>query len=509
MKPEDSSKKVLIILLAILFSCLTFYFANPKLIDQDKYRNLFHRLEVYQEFGKTENNNKNKKPSHKPGNNSSSQPNNQNPMDSSDGENNNQTPSLNEKPNHPTDSNVPDDKEYPNESFEKDPIEKPSIPPEIEPDPPIIDEKPTITPSGETTYTIGFYQNGATSIETKELKCTTKNKSCYITLPQITRNDGTVYGWSQNAHDKNGIPVNTAYEVTNNHYLYAITSKTNQIKFEPNGATLNSTSASCTMYNQEQNCQVKTPKITRTGGYALGFSPNKSATSSTYQNTITTAKNMTVYAISYSEYNAHFNPNGAFHIGATSLSCKAYNQNSSCSIIAPTIEKDSYTTIGWSPSSEASSVTYQVGSTITLNKNINLHGIRRVNNSGFLTQEAYNGLSLVNNLRLNNGVPSLRWSKSLEYSAELRVQELIDSGYNPSYPHNRPDGREFYTVNDLAYGESWTDARTGTADEMYQNFFISPPHKNAMLNREYTIIGIAGKKSPKDGKYYWVQLFGN
>ncbi len=138
-----------------------------------------------------------------------------------------------------------------------------------------------------------------------------------------------------------------------------------------------------------------------------------------------------------------------------------------------------------------------------------MHGIRRVNNSGFLTQEAYNGLSLVNNLRLNNGVPPLRWSKSLEYSAELRVQELIDSGYNPSYPHNRPDGREFYTVNDLAYGESWTDARTGTADEMYQNFFISPPHKNAMLNREYTIIGIAGKKSPKDGKYYWVQLFGN
>ena len=164
MKPEDSSKKVLIILLAILFSCLTFYFATPKLIDQDKYRNLFHRLEVYQEFGKTENNNENKKPSHKPGNNSSSQPNNQNPIDSNDGENNNQTPSLNEKPNHPTDSNVPDDKEYPNESLEKDPIEKPSIPPEIEPDPPIIDEKPTITPSGETTYTIGFYQNGATSI---------------------------------------------------------------------------------------------------------------------------------------------------------------------------------------------------------------------------------------------------------------------------------------------------------------------------------------------------------
>ena len=64
MKPEDSSKKVLIILIAILFSCLTFYFATPTLIDQDKYRNLFHRLEVYQEFGKTENNNENKKPSH-------------------------------------------------------------------------------------------------------------------------------------------------------------------------------------------------------------------------------------------------------------------------------------------------------------------------------------------------------------------------------------------------------------------------------------------------------------
>ena len=26
-------------------------------------------------------------------------------------------------------------------------------------------------------------------------------------------------------------------------------------------------------------------------------------------------------------------------------------------------------------------------------------------------------------------------------------------GYNPSYPHNRPDGREFYTVNDLAVNE--------------------------------------------------------
>lgn len=517
---EEPGNKTLLIIGSIIITILTFYFCVPKFVSIEKYRKLSSRLDTLNEVENNsndknqpiKNNGSTTKPNTDPNNsqnNSNHQENNNNDNTNSNS-NNSTNPNQNNfesSPNNNLGSNENNNNENPSTNEPQNPVEPPSKPIE-EPKPPVIEEDPKVEPSGEKTFTVGFYQNGADKIADLELKCTTKDDSCTIILPTIIKENGIVHGWSINATDTNGLQPGANYTVDHNHYLYAITSKENTATFHSNGATLSFTSKNCTIYNKEKSCSVNTPTITRTGGYGIGFSKDPNATTSSYGKTISINENINLYAISASEYTAYFNPNGALNIGAKSLSCKAYNASSTCTITAPSIEKDSYTTIGWNANSEATTITYQVGSNINLNQNISLHAIRRVNNSGFLIGEAYNGLGLVNNLRRTNGVADLKWSKSLEHSAQLRVLEIINYGYDPNNPHNRPDGREFYTVNDLAYGESWTNAFSASASEMYNNFFVSAPHKAAMLNSNYKTIGIAGCQSPKNGEYYWVQLFG-
>lgn len=514
MKPKNpQDSKIAFILGTFFLTIITFYIAIPKFIDLEKYQKLSNRLDIINEWDNNNNNENKRPPNNNQGSNSSNNTQNnpsKNPnAESNQEENNVDLPNYNENNNSNDTENNEQNNDFQNPELPTEPdIVKPDEPPKEETNPPIIEENPPVEPSKEKTFTVKFNQNGADQIETNELKCTTKNDSCTITLPKITKENGEVHGWNKNKYAQDGITVNSTYKVTENHNLYAITSKTNTVTFDPNGATLNFTSSNCKTFNQEKSCVINTPTITRENGYGIGFSKNANATTSSYNSNISISSNLNLFAISASDFTAYFNPNGAFYIGAKSLSCKVYNKNKSCNIISPTIEKDSYTTLGWNSNSEATTVTYQIGSSITLNKNANFYAIRRINNTGFLTTEAYNGLSLVNQLRTSNNVPALKWSKSLEHSAELRVLEII-KGYDPLNPHKRPDGREFYTVNDLAYGESWTTAFQGTALEMYQNFFNSPPHKAAMLDKSYKTIGISGYKNPSDGVYYWVQLFGN
>lgn len=70
-------------------------------------------------------------------------------------------------------------------------------------------------------------------------------------------------------------------------------------------------------------------------------------------------------------------------------------------------------------------------------------------------------LSKVNQIRVANGLNALRYDAALESTSTVRASEIT-----VKFSHTRPDGSDWYTVNeDLMYGENLAEGFK-TADEV-------------------------------------------
>ncbi len=109
-------------------------------------------------------------------------------------------------------------------------------------------------------------------------------------------------------------------------------------------------------------------------------------------------------------------------------------------------------------------------------------------------------LSLVNKAREKEGVGKLSWSGELERAAKIRAKELATS-----YSHTRPDGSLCFTVSSSAFAENiaWGQTSVNSVNTSWTN---SPGHYQNMTDESYESMGAAGYV--KNGKYYWVELFG-
>ena len=110
-------------------------------------------------------------------------------------------------------------------------------------------------------------------------------------------------------------------------------------------------------------------------------------------------------------------------------------------------------------------------------------------------------IAKVNEIRVANGLNTLRYDASLEASADVRADELT-----VRFSHTRPDGSDWYTVNpDLMYGENLADGYT-TADAVVNAWMASPEHKANILKSDFTTVAVS--TAVKNGKTYWAQEFG-
>ena len=110
-------------------------------------------------------------------------------------------------------------------------------------------------------------------------------------------------------------------------------------------------------------------------------------------------------------------------------------------------------------------------------------------------------IAKVNEIRVANGLNTLRYDASLEASAAVRANELT-----VRFSHTRPDGSDWYTVNpDLMYGENLADGYN-TADSVVNAWMASPAHKANILKPDFTTVAVS--TTVKDGKTYWAQEFG-
>ena len=226
-----------------------------------------------------------------------------------------------------------------------------------------------------------FQKNGADSISSTKQTCRIEQSSstCYVTTPTITRENSNIIGWSTNKNDQTSdILPDTEIEAINDTTYYAITEKKVTITFNANGAdNISSQNATCNFYNDEKNCQITTPTITRNSSNIFGWSTNQNSKDGEVgQNTtLKVNKNTTYYAITQKEVTAYFETNGANSISSSQETCSFYNNANGCSITTPNISRTSWQVIGWNTNQNATSANAKSNTKITINNDIKYYAI--------------------------------------------------------------------------------------------------------------------------------------
>ncbi len=123
-------------------------------------------------------------------------------------------------------------------------------------------------------YKIVFNLNGANMIEHKSVRCIAKEEGCEVTLPNATRKNGIVLGYSDNKYDLEAkYQLNSTIKIKESLTLYAISYQENTLRIEKNGVDyLENDVLSCKIYNEERTCKVIIPKYNKAGYETKGYS---------------------------------------------------------------------------------------------------------------------------------------------------------------------------------------------------------------------------------------------
>lgn len=125
-----------------------------------------------------------------------------------------------------------------------------------------------------SNYKVTFNLNGSNMIEHKSVRCKAKEDGCLVTLPNATRKNGIVLGYSDNKNDTEAkYELNSTITIKNNMALYAISYQENKLTIEKNGVDyLEKDTVTCKMYNEEKGCNVVLPKYNKIGYETKGYS---------------------------------------------------------------------------------------------------------------------------------------------------------------------------------------------------------------------------------------------
>lgn len=117
--------------------------------------------------------------------------------------------------------------------------------------------------------------------------------------------------------------------------------------------------------------------------------------------------------------------------------------------------------------------------------------------------EAFEVLTLVNELRASLGIQQLVMDDTLMEYAMLRASELA-----MYFSHTRPNGSSCFDGCSMVYGENiaYGAYTRSSAQEAYTAWYNSQGHYENMVRDSYNSIGIGMFQIGYD--YYWVQVFG-
>ncbi len=118
--------------------------------------------------------------------------------------------------------------------------------------------------------------------------------------------------------------------------------------------------------------------------------------------------------------------------------------------------------------------------------------------------------NIVNDLRVQNGVPKLKWDPTAYTAAKTRVKEIVTY-----WGHNRPDGTHCYSVYGQGENPTHIFSHIGeniasgqhSAKDVVDSWMASASHRKNILNPEFDNIAIAFYEADDSYHYYWVQEF--
>ncbi len=117
-------------------------------------------------------------------------------------------------------------------------------------------------------------------------------------------------------------------------------------------------------------------------------------------------------------------------------------------------------------------------------------------------------LSLVNSVRVENGLSALSWAEDVANVARAHSSDMITRGF---FSHTDPDGLSPFdrlrnsgisyrtAAENIAYGQR-------SASEVINSWMNSSGHRANILNKNVTEIGVGAVKA-QNGTIYWTQMF--
>lgn len=197
---------------------------------------------------------------------------------------------------------------------------------------------------------VTFSSNGS-NVNIMSAYCTLFNDetSCKIQLPKIDRDDFDTLGFSENKDAKEATyKEETELEVNTKKTLYAITKKDITVTFNENKTT----TETCTIYNTQKKCKVKQPPVTKDGYEFIGWG-NINDTIPIYNNYpyLEVDKNENLYAITKKTITVTFTGEG--NIEFDKKTCEIYNNDDSCNITIPNVDKLGYISYGFTTNPES------------------------------------------------------------------------------------------------------------------------------------------------------------
>lgn len=144
--------------------------------------------------------------------------------------------------------------------------------------------------------------------------------------------------------------------------------------FVANGVEIEKNKINCIVNGNK--CEITMPNIINDDGYVLGWSDvNGKEAKYKVGQIINIDKNMVFYAITYRVLSLSYSDSNLYFMNEDNISCKVYNNDTSCNVTIPNFNAKGYENRGFSTVKDAITGIYYPGATITLTKNTTIYPI--------------------------------------------------------------------------------------------------------------------------------------
>ena len=127
------------------------------------------------------------------------------------------------------------------------------------------------------TYNVNFELNGVKNIENDMTSCNRTLSGCVVVMPNLTRDDGEVLGYSLSKDDSIArYKVGDKVLIDEDTVFYAVSYKSFNIHIEKNGVDfLEKSDIKCNAYNLNTSCRTVLPDFNKIGYQNAGYSEKK------------------------------------------------------------------------------------------------------------------------------------------------------------------------------------------------------------------------------------------